>query len=312
MAKHYLIPYVPLKGHKDPDLKELVYGDSDQRGRSLYNNISKGSYLFLHTKIGSCKYITCCIVVESVLSGEEARADNTINADAQFDDWCFVGDKDKSLRLWKPVPFNRKLAEKLSLDIDFSDLDSGYRTELQIIGSATRSQRILTKEDVDMLMSEINRYHENAKIDNPKEVQYHLYFHDTHQEIIPLDEIHKVKETEIQRLLRKNPSVIDEGIKILEFEKPLPDGDRLDLLLEASDKSIIVAEIKGKDKLTDEVPTQLASYGRDIENEYPNRKVRLMIICDGKLSPKLRKACRSLSIEVVVYGVKMDCFKLSL
>jgi len=310
MTKHYLLPYVPLKGHKDPDFKELAYGDSGQRGKVLKDNLSKGSYLFFHTKMGSSKYITCYIVVEKILSGKDAQRDPSISCDGQYDDWLFVGDKNKSKRLRKPIPFNKQLAKKLSLNINFEPFDSRRKTELAVIGSSTRSHRQLTENDVSVLGKEIKKYEDNTKIEIPEDVQYHLCFYDESEEIIPIDEVHKLRESEIQKLLRKNPSVIEKGVKVIDYEKILPDGDRLDLLLEADDGSLIVAELKGPDKLTDGIPTQVASYARDIEREYPKRKVRKMIVCDGKLSPKLQKACESLGIEIIVYGIKLDCFKL--
>lgn len=310
MPKHYLIPYVTLKGHKDPDFKELAYGDSGKRGRILKDNLSVGSYLFFHTKIGSNKYITCYIVVDRILTGKEAQVDSSINCDGQYDDWLFIGNKEKSLRLRKPIPLNRQLASKISLAIDFEPFENGRKSELQVIGSSTRSHRQLTDNDVFVILDEIKKYQENAKIENPEDVQYHLYFYDESEEIIPIDEVHKLKEAEIQKLLRKNPSVIEKGAKVIDYEKVLLDGDRLDLLLEATDNSLIVAELKGPDKLTDEIPTQLASYSSDIEKEYPERKIRKMIVCDGKVSPKLQKACKSLGIEITVYGVRLDCFKL--
>lgn len=310
MPKHYLIPYVPLKGHKDPDFKELAYGDSGQRGDSLKTNLSQGSYLFFHTKIGSTKYITCFIEVDRIIPGNEAQQDSSINCDGQYDDWLFIGNKKKSRRLRKPIPFNRGLAAKLSLGINFEALDKVKRTELQVIGSSTRSHRQLTDDDVSVLLDIINDYQANTKIDNPQDVQYHLYFYDEGEDVIPLDEVHKIRESEIQKILRKNPQVIEEGARVISYEKVLSDGDRLDLLLESSDGSLIVAELKGPDKVTDEIPTQIASYVRDIQKEYPGKNVRKMIICDGKVSPKLQKACEALDIEVVVYGVRLDCFKL--
>jgi hypothetical protein len=305
-----LIPYVPLKGHKDPDFKELSYGDSCQRGETLKNNLSNGSYLFFHTKIGSAKYITCFIAVEKIVSGKDAQSDESIKCDGQYDDWLFIGNKDNSKRLRKPIPFNRVIAEKLSLRINFDSLDKGERSELQVIGSSTRSHRQLSEDDVSELLEAINSYQENTKIINPEEVQYHLTFYDEGEDIIPFDEIHQIKETEIQKLLRKNPNVIEEGAKVIDYEKVLSDGDRLDLLLEAKDGSLIVAELKGPDSVSDEIATQVASYVRDIQKEYPDKKVRKMIICDGKVSPKLQKACEALQIEIVVYGLKIDCFKL--
>lgn len=311
MSINYLIPYTPRKGHKDPDFKQLIYGDSGPRGENLKNKLTKGSYLFFHTKIGSEKYITCYIVVDSVVSGKVAKTDTNINCDAQFDDWVFVGDRHLSKRLRKPLPFNKSLADKLSLNIDFSDLKNNERSELQIIGSATRPHRELSQNDINTLIDEINKYESNNKIENTKEVQYHLYFYDEGEDIIPFDEVHQVRESEIQKLIRKNPEIIESGIKVIDYEKVLPDGDRLDLLLEDLHGSLIVAELKGPDCLSDAIPTQIASYVRDIQNEYPCRNIRKMIICDGKVSPKLQKACELLGIEIIVYGLRLDCFSLS-
>lgn len=310
MPKHYLIPYVPIKGHKDPDFKELAYGESGQRGVSLQKNLTRGSYLFFHTKIGSTKYITCFIEVERIISGELAQQDPSIKCDGQYDDWLIIGNKNKSRRLRKPIPFNKVLASKLSLGINFDSFDKGQRSELQVIGSSTRSHRQLTDDDTSILFEIIKEYQSNTKIDNPQNVQYRMNFYDEGEDIIPIDEVHKVNESEIQKMLRKNPEIIEKDVRVLDYEKVLPDGDRLDLLLETKDGSLIVAELKGPDKVTDEVPTQIASYVRDVEKEYSDRKVRKMIICDGKISPKLQKACEALDIEVVVYGVKLDCFKL--
>ncbi len=248
--------------------------------------------------------------MKRIIFGEIAQQDPSINCDGQYDDWLFIGNKKKSRRLRKPLPFNKELATKLSLGIDFEAFDKGERTELQVIGSSTRSHRQLTDNDVSILLNTINTYQSNTKIDNPRDVQYRMNFYDEGEDIIPIDEVHKIKESEIQKMLRKNPQIIEDGIRVVDYEKVLPDGDRLDLLLEAKDGSLIVAELKGPDKISDDISTQLASYVRDIQNEFPNRTVRKMIICDGKISPKLQKACETLNIEVLVYGVKIDCFKL--
>lgn len=269
MPINYLIPYTPLKGHKDPDFKQLIYGDSGARGENLKNKLTRGSYLFFHTKIGSEKYITCYIVVEHVISGKDAQADPKINCDAQFDDWVFIGNPQLSKRLRKPLPFNKALADKLSLNINFADLTNNFRTEVQIIGSATRSHRELNTNDVEILLEEIAKRESNAKVENPNEVQYHLYFYDEGEDIIAIDEVHQLKEKEIQKLIRKNPEIIEKGVKVIDYEKVLPDGDRLDILLEDSQGNLIVAELKGPDCLSDAIPTQIASYVRDIQKGVP-------------------------------------------
>jgi hypothetical protein len=307
MPRHFLIPYVPMQGHKDPDFHELSYGDSGVRGRRLAREVETGSNLFFHTNIGGSKYITCYISVSEKLEGSKARAMPSIRGDGRFDDWMFLGDPQQSKRIAKPLPLTRALMERLSLSVSFKEEG---RTETQVIGSATRAHRLLSEDDAVILRSECMRRGDNGKIENPEAVQKHLFFYDEGEDIIPFDEVHKLRETEVQKLLRKSPEVIEAGAKVLAFEKVLGDGDRLDLLLEASDGSLILAELKGPNKVTDSIPTQLASYAKDIAEMYPGRKLRKMVVCDGKVSPKLQKACVALDIEIVVYGVRLDCFRL--
>lgn len=307
MPQNFLIPYVPLQGHKDPDFRELSYGDSGARGRRLAREVDIGSTLFSHTNIGGNKYITCYIDVMQMLEGAKAREIPSIRGDGRFDDWMFLGDPKKSKRLAKPLPLTRALLERLSLAVSFKN---DGRSETQVIGSATRAHRLLTEADAAILRTECTWRAENGKIENPETVQKHLYFYDEGEDIIPFDEVHKLRENEIQKLLRKNPGMIEAGAKVVAFEMMLPDGDRLDLLLEALDGSLILAELKGPNKVTDSIPTQLASYAKDISAKYPGRKLRKMVVCDGKVSPKLQKACQALDIEIVVYGVKLDCFTL--
>ncbi|MDO8687743.1 MAG: hypothetical protein Q7K41_04050 [Dehalococcoidales bacterium] len=178
MPKHYLIPYVPLKGHKDPDLKELAYGESGVRAKVLKENIGVGSYIFFHTRIGSSKYITGYLVVAKSMPGKDARKDPSIHCDGRVDELLIIGDKTNSKRLRKPLCFNRHLAERLSLNhpIDFAPLDSGRQTELQVIGSATRAQRPLTDSDVELLLKEIQKHEYNAKVQNPEDVEYYCVF----------------------------------------------------------------------------------------------------------------------------------------
>jgi len=308
VGSHFLIPYVPLRGHKDPDFRELSYGDSGSRGRRLARSVAPGSYLFFHTNVGGAKYITAYIQVERVLEGSEARKDPSITGDGRTDDWFFLGNKTTSRRLTKFLPFDESLARQLSLNICFAE-DSG-RSVAQTVGSATRSHRELTEADVDLLLSRSKELTANEKFVNSSAVQRHLYFYDEGGDIIPIDEVHKLRESEIQKLIRKTPSIIEAGARVVDFEKTLPDGDRLDLLLEDSTGALILAELKGPEKATDSLPTQLASYCRDVEREFPGRRIRKMIVCDGKVSPKLRKACANLSIEIKVFGVRLDCFSL--
>lgn len=271
--KHYLIPFVPIKGHKDPDFRIPAYGESGQRSITLKNNVAQGSHLFFHTKIGSHKYITGYIVVKDVIDGKIARSNPNFNSDSQYDEWVFIGDPSKSKKLKKPLLFNRSLSERLSLKINFQDIN--VRTELQIIGSATRSHRELSESDLETLKGYIDKLDNDHKSENSEQVNKYMLFDDETQDTIPFDEVHQLKEMEIQKLIRKNPGMLGDGILLKNYEMVMSDGDRL-----------------------------------DIQKQFPSMKVRKMIICDGNISPKLRKACENLDIEIQVYGLKLSCFRI--
>ena len=311
MPTHYLISIVPLKGHKDPDFRVPVYGDSGKRGERLRRNLSEGSYLFFHTSLGGEKYIVGYLCVSKAFSQSEAQNAIPQNCDAKTDDWCFVGDSRNSKRLKKLLRFDRRLADRLSLGIDFSDLESGKRSELQVIASATREHRELSEQDVAILKSEIEALALNHKIENSSEVSKYIHFNDETCDAIPFDEVHQIKEREIQLLIRKAPYILSPNFKLLDYEKIMPDGDRLDLLFEdTSDGSIVVAELKAPGKADNNLPTQVASYAADLKRLFPGRAVRKMIVCDGNVSPKLRKACSNLDIELFAYGLKLTAFPI--
>ncbi len=179
-----------------------------------------------------------------------------------------------------------------------------------MIGSATRAHRQLTDDDVTFLMETIKKNERNNKIENTEEVRRHLLFYDEGGDLIPLEEVQTIREAQIQLLLRKNPSVIEPKAKVVAWEKVMPDGDRLDLLLECHDDSLLVVEIKGPHQATESVTTQVASYASDLKKEYPKRRIRKMIICDGNISSKLKKACKEFEIEVMVYGMRLSAFKM--
>lgn len=314
MPTSFLLAFVPLQGHKDPDFRIPIYGDSGSRGESLQRNVEPGSYLFFHTNLGGAKYITGYIQVERTLSRAEAQAtDFPVRCDAVDDDWCFVGAPATSRSLAKPLLFDRNLAQQLSLGIDFTSLDQGLRSEVAVLGSATRPPRRLTDADVTLLLAKAAELQRNLKISNSEVVARYLTFQDERQETVPFDEVHQVKERELQLLLRRDPVALGQGLRVIAYEKLMPDGDRLDLLLEDSiDGALVVAELKAPGQATDAVAVQVASYASDIKQEYSGRTVRKMIVCDGRVSPKLRKACHDLGIELRAYGWKLSTVPLVL
>lgn len=308
MACHFIISYRQLKSHVDPDFRVMTYGDSGPRGARLKRELTKGSYVFFNTRLGDCKYLTGYFVVEQVISGQDTKKLYPLS-DAAVDDWVVVGDESLSKKLNKPLPIDKSLMEKLSIPTKFKPDDP--RSELSIISSYLRPPRVISDDDRKLLLQKIQQREANNKIENHPDVQRYFYFYDNTSQIIPLNETYKMGEHEIELLLRKNPASIEPGAKLIDYQKVLPDGDRLDLLLEDSKGHLIVAELKAPNELTDSTVTQVASYTNDIQKEFPGKVVRTMIICDGNVSPKFAKACNSFNIEIVVYGMQINCFKLT-
>lgn len=162
-----LIPYVYIYNHPDPLFEEYAYGDAGSRGRKL-KKLKKGDYVFFHTSTRNRKYITAYYVVDRVIDTPEAVKDRNImnkfnhphlkeyldSKEAKLENDCVLfGDPILSRILDKPLLFDKSLAEKLSLNINFSE----NRTETQTIGSATRSWRTLTDKDIKVLFKEIKK-----------------------------------------------------------------------------------------------------------------------------------------------------------
>jgi hypothetical protein len=80
-----------------------------------------------------------------ILDWEEDKQDDRRNSVMIF------GDPITSREIKPPLPFDKTLATRLSLNIPFS----ANRTECQAIASATRSWRLLTDEDVRIILKEI-------------------------------------------------------------------------------------------------------------------------------------------------------------
>ncbi|MHB1377128.1 MAG: hypothetical protein ACYCXB_06865, partial [Candidatus Humimicrobiaceae bacterium] len=128
-----LIPYVNIIDHQDPLLKEFTYGNIGQGGAKLNNTLSNGDYIFFHTSLNNKKYITAYYVVDRVLKTEEAVKDKRIlakfknphipeflNGNIHKDDYIVFGDNIFSKVFDRPLPFNKELASKLSLNIKFT------------------------------------------------------------------------------------------------------------------------------------------------------------------------------------------------
>lgn len=132
----------------------------------------RGNYVFFHTTPkaeGKHRHITAYFVIEDVGSGKDIVPKHRLNGGAKHaagskDHYVIVGDKNRSKKLkGLGLKFDRKLAERLTFDppkkIGFGIVDAiGRRlSENQCIASATRTIRVLSDIDVEILLDEIRR-----------------------------------------------------------------------------------------------------------------------------------------------------------
>lgn len=164
-----LVTYKPLHNHLDPDFSEYSYGESGARARNMKKDLRLGDYVFFHTTINFERFITAYYVVDRVLDTTIACQDKAIVTKynnphivehlagkrplkRKDDDVVLFGDSIRSYELEKHLPFNKALAKRLSLNIQFNS----DRSENQIITSATRAHRQLTDKDKNILIKAIS------------------------------------------------------------------------------------------------------------------------------------------------------------
>jgi len=235
---HLLVPYVPLTDHHDPILEEFTYGDVDSRARKLRNEIKKGDYIFFHTTIRGLRYITAYYVTDRALRTAEASSSKAIAAKYQNphikeylrgerrngDDAIVFGDPILSRKLQHPLPFDKDLAQKLSLKIPFKK----HFTENQCIASATRAWRELSQNDVEVLLSEIERSEkEGFSIDT----------------ILSTDEVLEIREADLENFIVRNSRLMGHDLTLIGRQVDTPEG-RVDLLFENRNKDLVVVELK--------------------------------------------------------------------
>lgn len=290
-----LIPYVYIPRHNDPLFEEFTYGDFDARARKLRNAVKKGDYLFFHATIRGKKCITAYYVVDRILDTVTARKNKNIMAkyknphlffsDYEHDEVMVFGDPIDSRVLEKPLLFNKTLAEKLSLNIQFRK----GNTETQTIGSATRNWRELTEKDVNILLGEIKSHEQ-----------------DSYQEtILSTDEVAEILEKDIERFMEKNPSLIGKPIKLINRQLATPAG-RIDLLYEGRKGKQIVVELKlgeiGRGALN-----QLKRYMHWVKKE-TKKEVKGVIVCKGVM-PVFEEDFKKLKdVRIFCYGWQLKVY----
>ncbi len=233
-----LIPYVRLPDHLDPLLDEFTYGDVETRANKLKKDLKKGEYVFFHTTTRGRHYITAFYVVDRVLDTSEAAKDKLIAAkyenphipeflegERSGDDVLLFGDPILSRKLPRPLPFDKRLAERLSLEIPFTP----ERSELSCIASATRQWRELTKEDVKILLQEIQEIGTTSMIS---------------QALLSTDEVEELCEIDLEKLIARNPDLLEKGLTLHARHFEVTAADEIDLLFTDKKGDYVVVELK--------------------------------------------------------------------
>ena len=297
-----LIPYVPLIHHPDPNLDEFTYGDINSRGRKLRISLSKGDYVFFHTSINARKYITAYYVIDRVLDLSDAVADKNIllkyhnphlseyveGKRHYKNDVIVFGDPILSHKLNRPLLFDRRLAESLSLGIAFKN----SFTESQCIGSATRQWRELSEKDVKRILKGISSVKDEGL---------------SIRRTLSTEEVTDIIEKDIENFIEENSRILGSSLKLIGRQIDTPVG-RIDLMFENKDKTVIVVELK-LNKIGREALNQLRRYMNYVKKE-PGKAVKGVIVCNGVM-PAFEKEFSSLrNIKIMRYGWKLDVAEL--
>jgi hypothetical protein len=291
---HLLIPYIRLS-HSDPAFGEFTYGDIGQRARKLKKDVNRGDYIFFHTSRHGKKYITAYYIVDRVLDTVDACQDKAILAKYKSphiieclegkrprnedDDVLVFGDPITSQVIEKPLLFDKNLAGKLSLNIIFQT----NKPETQVIGSATRAWRELTDQDVDVLLKAIVAEQESIR----------------QCSLLSSEEVTETLERDIERYIARNPTLLGKDLTISSQQKLIGEG-RLDLLLENSQGSWIVVEVK-YNRIGRDVLQQIKTYIHDLQEE-TNKKISGAIVCAGVMPAYEDEIKAQRDIQIFVYG----------
>jgi hypothetical protein len=291
---HLLIPYIKLS-HMDPLFSEYTYGDGGSRARKLKMDLNKGDYIFFHTSIHCKKSITAYYIVDRVLDTVEACRDRAIkdkyknphiieylslkNINDLDDNAIVFGDPITSRILERPLLFDRKLANQLSLNIKFQP----NKTETQAIGSATRSWRELSDRDVRILLKAINSEQNRIR---PKAFR-------------SSEEVAETLEKDIEYYISHNPTLIGKRLHLAHQQKFIGEG-RLDVLFENEKGNWVVVELKlghiGRNAIQ-----QIKAYIDDLHKE-TDKSISGVIVCAGVMPAYQDELRKQKDIKILIYG----------
>jgi len=205
---------------------------------------------------------------------------------AKDNDVILFGDPITSRILKRPLPFDKALAQKLSLKIGFRK----GKTEAQSIGSATRAWRKLTDKDAEVLLKKI-KVHEEEGI--------------SAEAILSTDEVGEILERDIEGLLVKNLGLIGKSLQLKKRQFDTPVG-RIDLLCEDRKDGLVVVELK-LGRIGNDAVTQLRKYMGWLKKD-AKKKVTGIIVCKGVM-PAFEEDFRKLkSIKIFCYGWQLRAY----
>jgi len=294
-----LIPYVHLYNHNDPLFEEFTYGDVGTRAEKL-KNLKRGDYVFFHTSIRGKKYITAYYVVDRVLDTALASKDRNITAKyknphiLEFlsgerknkEDVILFGDPIISHVLERPILFNKALAEKLSLNIKFTE----GKTDTQVIGSATRAWRKLTDHDVRVILDTIQLSKKEGL---------------ALKTVLSTDEVTDIIEKDIENFIEKNPDLIGTSFKLKRRQLNTSVG-RIDLLLEEQNGDFIVVELK-LNKIGREAINQLRKYMNWVRKQ-TGKKATGIVVCKGVMPAFEEDLGKLKDIKIFCYGWRFEIY----
>ena len=293
-----LIPYIRIYDHHDPLFEEYTYGDIDIRARKLKKDLKKDDFVFFHTSINGKKLITAYYVVDRVLDVVDIFKDRTIlekyknphildhtppKNGKKEDNVVLFGDPISSRILVRPLYFDKSLAQKLSLNIKFPE----GKTETQTIGSATRSWRVLSDKDVDVLLKEI-RISEERPLSS--------------ENIMSTEEVLDILERDVENYLEKKSALLGKSLKLIRRQFDTPVG-RIDLLFEGENGEIIIVELK-LGKIGREAVAQLRRYMNWLKKE-TKKEPKGAIVCSGVMPAFEQEFKRFRDIKIFFYGWQM-------
>lgn len=154
--KHMLVTYsadCAKEGHVDPNFTQLVYGNSGNKGDSLRNNLSEGSFLFFNARIGNKRYITAYFYIEKILVKSKNDAEiEALNCDAKDDTYVFIGSRQFSKILTIPLELNKDLLSKLDSYEATEEYFASKSSELVAIKDKTLNPTVITEEEKEFLI----------------------------------------------------------------------------------------------------------------------------------------------------------------